>query len=171
LGNAAFRRSALKSPAAFDETLGPGTPAFSAEDQDALISLLRSGGRLIYEPSALVRHSHRDSYAELRWQVFTYGAGMVAGLLHWSLQDRSVARDLTGRILVALPQIMRGGYRETALHSASDACPPSLRRLERLGHLYGPVAYARALHYRRRIERQASTGAGTNRPQKHLQHE
>jgi GT2 family glycosyltransferase len=166
LGNAAFRRSALKSPVAFDETLGPGTPAFGAEDQDSFVSLLRAGGRLVYEPSALVRHSHRDSYAELRWQIFTYGAGMVAGLLHWAMRDRSVARELTGRILAALPAILRGGYRRTALQSASDACPPSLRRLERLGHVYGPVAYARAVRYRRRIDHQASTGAALDAGQR-----
>jgi GT2 family glycosyltransferase len=152
LGNAAFRRSALQGPAAFEVTLGPGTPAFGAEDQDAFVALLTSGGQLLYEPTALVWHTHRDSYGELRWQVFTYGAGMVAGLTHWACRDRRVARELLRRIVLALPRILRGGNRTTALQSVSEECPRSLRRLERLGHLYGPIAYLRAVLERRRQE-------------------
>ncbi len=152
LGNAAFRRSALDRAAAFEVTLGPGTPAYGAEDQDAFVSLLRRGGRLLYEPSALVRHRHRDSYADLRWQVFTYGAGMVAGLLHWGMADRAVGRELIRRTAAALPGVVRGGNRAVALPSATHDCPRELRRLERLGHLYGPVAYARAVVHRRRLD-------------------
>jgi GT2 family glycosyltransferase len=153
LGNAAFRRSALTGAAPFDVTLGPGTPAFGAEDQDAFVSLLRRGGRLLYEPSAVVRHSHRESYDELRWQIFTYGAGMVAGLVHWGLSDPAVGRELISRTVVGLPRILRGGNRALALHSATSDCPPALRRVERLGHLYGPIAYTRAVMHRRRIDR------------------
>jgi O-antigen biosynthesis protein len=158
LGNSVFRSGALDPAGAFDTTLGPGTPAFGAEDQDAFVSLLRRGGQLLYEPSALVRHSHRDSYEELRWQIFTYGAGMVAGLVHWGTRDPAVAFRLVARVLGALPAVLRGGNRAAALHSATDACPAALRRLERWGHLYGPVAYARAVRRRRRIERALAAG-------------
>src|SRR5829696_2051925 len=103
LGNVAFRRSALRQPDAFDVTLGPGTPAFGAEDQDAFVALLRAGGRLLYEPAALVRHRHREGYADLRWQVFSYGAGQAAVLLHWALHDRSDARELLRRVPAVLP--------------------------------------------------------------------
>jgi hypothetical protein len=77
---------------------------------------------------------------------------MVAGLVHWGLRDTVVAHQLVTRILRALPAILRGGNRATALQSATEACPPALRRLERLGHLFGPIAYARAVHRRRQIE-------------------
>ncbi len=100
-----------------------------------------------------MHHGHRDSYEELRWQVFTYGAGMVAGLVHWGTRDPAVARQLVTRILGALPAVLRGGNRAVALESATEACPPALRRLERLGHLYGPVAYTRAVRRRRQLER------------------
>jgi GT2 family glycosyltransferase len=152
LGNAAFRRAALSEPHAFDLSLGPGTPAFGAEDQDSFVRLLKSGGRLLYEPAALVHHRHRDSYGDLRWQIFTYGAGQSAALVHWAAQERSVAVELFKRVTAALPLIARGGHRETSLPSASAALPPSLRTLERLGLIYGPVAYARAVLQRRRIE-------------------
>jgi O-antigen biosynthesis protein len=150
LGNAAFRRTALRQPDAFDVTLGPGTPAFGAEDQDAFVALLRAGGRLLYEPAALVRHRHREDYPELRWQVFTYGAGQAAALIHWALHDRSVARELLRRVPAVLPLafgLRRGG---ASPEPVVDACRQELRWLERLGYLYGPVAYGRALVWRRR---------------------
>jgi hypothetical protein len=156
LGNCAFRRTALETRAAFEVTLGPGTAAFGAEDLDAFVSLLRGGGELLYEPSALVRHSHRDSWGDLRWQMFTYGAGMVAGLVHWGWTDRSVAVELGRRIVTALPQVLRGGNRQEALQSVSDDCPPELRMLERLGYVYGPVAYVRAVRARRQIDRRST---------------
>jgi len=153
LGNSAFRRSALRQPDAFDVTLGPGTPAFSAEDQDAFVALLRAGGRLCYEPAALVRHRHRDDYADLRWQVFTYGAGQTAAFVHWALHDRTVAADLARRVPAVLPRAF--GLRWRGESPAPQACRRELRWLERMGYLYGPVAYVRAVHARRRI---ASSG-------------
>ena len=156
LGNSAFRRSALLSPDAFNTVLGPGTPAFGAEDQDAFVSLLKRGERLLYEPAALVHHTHRDSYGELRWQVFTYGAGMAAALVHWAVSERAVAVELSHRVIASLPLIVRGGNRDGSLPSASASCPPVLRTLERLGYVYGPVAYARAVLRHRQIEKAAA---------------
>jgi glycosyltransferase involved in cell wall biosynthesis len=162
LNNAAFRRSALREPDAFDVTLGPGGPAFGAEDQDAFLALLRGGGNLLYEPAALVRHRHREEYAELRWQVFTYGAGFTAALVHWALDERSVALELLRRVPAILP--LAFGLRRGAGSSAAapDACLRELRWLERLGYLYGPVAYGRALLWRRRLDARAvgPTNAG-----------
>ena len=150
LGNVAFRRAALRQPDAFDVTLGPGGPAFGAEDQDAFVALLRSGGRLLYEPAALVHHRHREEYSELRWQAFTYGAGQTAGFLHWALGDRAVAWDLLHRIPRILPLAFGLRGRDGRWRGAADECRPELRRLERLGYLYGPIAYGRAQLWRRR---------------------
>ena len=144
LGNVAFRRAALRRPDAFDVTLGPGGPAFGAEDQDAFIALLRSGGRLLYEPAALVRHRHREEYSDLRWQAFTYGAGQTAGFLHWALSDRAMALDMIHRIPGILPLAFGLRGRDGRWRGAVDECRPELRRLERLGYLYGPVAYLRS---------------------------
>jgi len=155
LGNSAFRRSVLRQPDAFDVTLGPGTPAFGAEDQDAFVALLRAGGRVLYEPTALVRHRHRDDYADLRWQVFTYGAGQTAAFVHWALGDRAVAMDLLRRVPAVLP--LAFGLRRTGAspETATEACRRELKWLERMGYLYGPVAYARAALRRRRMDSRA----------------
>jgi O-antigen biosynthesis protein len=150
LGNVAFRRAALRRPDAFNVTLGPGGPAFGAEDQDAFIALLRNGGRLLYEPAALVRHRHREEYSDLRWQAFTYGAGQTACFLHWALGDRAVALDMIHRIPRILPLAFGLRGRDGSWRGAVDECRPELRWLERLGYLYGPVAYGRARLWRRR---------------------
>jgi GT2 family glycosyltransferase len=158
LGNAAFRRSVLRQPDAFDVTLGPGGPAFGAEDQDALIALLRSGRRLLYEPAALVRHRHREAYSELRWQVFTYGAGQTAAFLHWSLRDPKVAVDLLRRT----PSVVRSALNPLIAGSpatASRLCPRELKWLERLGYLYGPIAYGRARLWTHALSTSRRSGA------------
>ena len=61
------------------------------------ISFLRTilGGKSIrYVPGAIAWHEHRHSYQDLRWQLFTYGAGFSALLTKWSLQDFRIALDL-----------------------------------------------------------------------------
>jgi hypothetical protein len=67
-----------------------------------------------------------------------------------------VAVELGRRIVTALPQVLRGGNRQEALQSVSDDCPPELRMLERLGYVYGPVAYVRAVRARRQIDRRST---------------
>lgn len=54
--NMAFRRLALAGRSPFDTALGTGTPAKGGEDLAAIIGLLWSGGRLGFEPAALVYH-------------------------------------------------------------------------------------------------------------------
>jgi glycosyltransferase involved in cell wall biosynthesis len=160
LGNAAFRRSALRQPDAFDETLGPGGPAFGAEDLDAFVTLLRGGGRLLYEPAALVRHRHREQYADLRWQVFTYGAAFTAALVHWSLRERAVALELLRRVPAVLPIAFGLQRSADAPDTVQDPSRRVLSRLELWGFLYGPVAYARAVRWRRRLARTATGRSG-----------
>ena len=99
-------------------------------------------------------HAHRDTFKDLRWQVFTYGAGFVAALLHWALHDPRIAADLLRR----LPRLARHSPGRPAERSASSGIPlpPGLRRLELWGYAYGPLAYARAVWRHRRL---ASRGA------------
>jgi len=156
LGNAAFRRSVLKVPDAMDRTLGPGTPAFGAEDQDIFLTLLGDGGTLLYEPAALVRHRHRESYAELRWQVFTYGAGYVAGLVNSAVQDRTVAVELCRHIPAVIRFLVTARGHGESPEVVDYACRRQLRRLERVGQAYGPIAYLRAVFHRRRLDSRAS---------------
>jgi GT2 family glycosyltransferase len=77
-GNLAFRRSAL-GPLRFDERLGAGAPGRAGEDLDILDRILARGGRIRYEPGALVRHT-RQTQARRRSSRYDYGHGVGAWL-------------------------------------------------------------------------------------------
>jgi cellulose synthase/poly-beta-1,6-N-acetylglucosamine synthase-like glycosyltransferase len=66
--NMAIRRSALRTWPGFDERLGRGTRvgAVGMEEHYAFFSLIDGGYRVIYTPSALVRHPFPQTDAELR---------------------------------------------------------------------------------------------------------
>jgi len=150
--NAAFRREAFLSRGGFDLALGPATPAYSAEDLDAFLTVILDGKTIVYEPRAIVRHEHRREYSDLYWQVFTYSAGSSALLTKWACTRRSVAAELARRLPGLLPAALLHRHRSGA-ESGVGAYPSQLRWLERIGYLYGPVAYVRSLLWVRRARR------------------
>src|SRR4029078_7808567 len=93
-----FRREAFLSRGGFDLALGPATPAYSAEDLDAFLTVILDGKTIVYEPRAIVRHEHRRDFSDLYWQVFTYSAGSSALLTKWARTRRSVAADFGGHM-------------------------------------------------------------------------
>jgi O-antigen biosynthesis protein len=141
--NVAFRRLPFLDRGGFDTALGPATPAFGAEDLDAFLSVILHGFRIVYEPRAVVWHEHRRDFPDLYWQVFTYSAGFTALLLKWALRDRRVALDLARRVPRLLPAALLAAHRGGSEAGCGDY-PSQLRWLERLGYLYGPVAYVRS---------------------------
>jgi len=141
--NVAFRRREFLDRGGFDETLGPATPTFGAEDLDVFLALILDGHRILYEPGAMVRHEHRRDYADLYWQVFTYSAGFTALLTKWAVSDRKIAIELAERVPRLLPAALFRAHRGDADAGCGDY-PPQLRWLERAGYLYGPAAYARS---------------------------
>lgn len=56
--NVAARRPVFETAGVFDERLGAGTVAASAEDLDFFYRCLRRGCRLAFSPSVRVRHAH-----------------------------------------------------------------------------------------------------------------
>src|SRR5689334_24417701 len=56
-----FARQALADLGGFDTALGAGTATGGGEDLDIFVRVLRSGGAIAYEPSALVWHQDRKS--------------------------------------------------------------------------------------------------------------
>jgi GT2 family glycosyltransferase len=141
--NVAFRRRQFFALGGFDVTLGPATPTFGAEDLDLLLAVILAGYRIAYQPIASVRHHHRKSFSELYWQVFTYSAGMTALLTKVFLSDRRIAADLARRVPKLLPAAFLRSHR-SGEEAGVGRYPPQIRWLERLGYLYGPVAYLRS---------------------------
>jgi GT2 family glycosyltransferase len=149
--NMAVRRDVFLALGGFDETLGPATPAFGAEDLDLFLGLVLAGHRIAYRPGATVRHAHRDEWGDLYWQVFTYSAGFTAFLTKWALSDAGVALDLARRVPALVPAALLARRRGSATDGIGDY-PRALRWLERCGYLYGPVAYLRARLRRRHAQ-------------------
>jgi len=54
--NASFRRELYQRVGGFDEEMGPGTTLIAGEDLDLLYRVLKAGGKIVYEPAAIVFH-------------------------------------------------------------------------------------------------------------------
>ncbi len=151
--NAAFRACIFTDPAIglLDESLGAGTPAGCSEDTDLFYRVLRAGYRIVYEPSAVVRHRHRTTMRALRRQIFAYAKGHVAYQLTTLLRDGDL-RALV-RIFFELPALYWWRIR-MRLAGRSDY-PISLVLLEVAGNLAGPFAWWRSRRRVRRLGRSA----------------
>lgn len=159
--NMIFRTAALRALGGFDEALGAGSPAKGGEDLDMFRRVILARQVLVYTPTALVRHYHRQTFQELRSQMFGYGAGMAAALTKVVLRG---GRPAVG-VLRCLP---RGAY--TLLWPTStknvkkpDDMPRVLIHTELRGYLAGPFLYLWGLlllHRRRAFAPAGSAGPG-----------
>lgn len=79
LGNSAIRRTVFSDPRVgmMEEMLGVGTPAGSSEDLYFLYRMMRAGYRILHEPTAAVRHEHRETMEALERQLRDYRRGEV----------------------------------------------------------------------------------------------
>ena len=77
--NIAFRRSVFSRVGLFREDLGyRGNSLMPAEETELLLRIEKSGGRILYEPKAIVRHlipASRTSRSYLRRRYFMMGRG------------------------------------------------------------------------------------------------
>jgi O-antigen biosynthesis protein len=154
--NMAFRAEALRAIGGFDPALGNGTPALGGVDSEVLLRTVILGHRLVYRPNALVWHDHRADYADLRSQVYSYGAGLTAFLLKTVTTNPIVLPALLSRVprgigFALLPGSARNSHR-------ADDYPRDLTRAELRGMLHGPLAYvkSRRIYGRHQVPRAAA---------------
>lgn len=76
--NMAFRRSLFMEIGLFNPALDVGTVTNGGGDLDMFFRVLVEGHTLVYEPSAIVRHRHRRTLAELRRQLANNGYGFCS---------------------------------------------------------------------------------------------
>lgn len=76
--NMAFRREVLRAIGGFDEALDTGGPLAGGGDLDIFYRIIRAGHVLVYEPSYMVFHEHRESESALRRQYYSWGLGFMA---------------------------------------------------------------------------------------------
>jgi glycosyltransferase involved in cell wall biosynthesis len=136
----AFRADHLRQLGGFDLALGGGTPSRSGEDLAVFLDLVSSGRALVYEPGAIVWHTHPASEALFRATLRSYGRGLTSYLLrHVSRHPRDAAR-----IGFAIPAAVNYYFRADSPHNSarSASFPRGLWRDEIAGMLLGPFAYA-----------------------------
>jgi GT2 family glycosyltransferase len=140
--NMAFRADVLHALGGFDPRLGAGTPACGGDDLAAFFDVIAAGHRLIYEPTAIVRHRHRADYASLRRQAYGYGSGLVAYLAKTVADDPRRLLAVAARAPWALTHLLSPRSPKNA--GRPPDVPAELARIERRGMAAGAVAYARS---------------------------
>lgn len=150
--NMAFRRRALAVLGGFDEALDMGTLVGGGGDMDAFVRAIDAGMVAQYEPTALVRHRHRGSMTDLRWQVWGYGLSQGATMAKGVLTRRGRRLAVLAFWWFRLQDRLRClGRRVLGREPASG----SVLALEAAGMVVGPMAYvlSRALAWVRRRRR------------------
>lgn len=149
--NMAFTRAALESVGGFDPALGAGTKAQGGDDLAAFARTLLAGLTLVYQPDAVVRHLHHDSYAALHRMAHGYGVGLGAYLASvLSAQPR-----LIGEFVRRLP----AGVKHLTSHDSEKNrnigadYPRQLVLSERVGLLRGPFSYIASRRANARVDR------------------
>jgi glycosyltransferase involved in cell wall biosynthesis len=154
--NMAFRAEALDRLGGFDASLASGMPARGGGDLAAFMTLLWEGGRMGFEPAAVVHHQHRLALAELRRQVHGYGIGYMAVLLSLIRRDHRHATGIARQVPAALGRYARNGRGQARpAHPAGvgrgrAGYPRYLRIAELSGNLRGPSRYAVSVRKARR---------------------
>jgi glycosyltransferase involved in cell wall biosynthesis len=107
--NFTARTDALRSVGGFDERLGAGTSAMSAEDFDLCYRMLRKGLRLSYEPALRLFHAHgRKSREQLTGLMRGYLVGRGAWYAkHATRADWCVIRNAYWEIRGLLSAMLR----------------------------------------------------------------
>lgn len=155
--NMAFRTETLARIGGFDPAMGTGTPALGGDDLAAFFRVITSGEALVYEPAAIVRHTHYREYAALQRQIHGYGVGLTAFLTKAILDQPHLLIDLAGKLPRGLWYALSPGSGKNRKKSIDY--PEELTRLERKGLFYGPLAYLRSRAAARRYERRSPKGA------------
>jgi GT2 family glycosyltransferase len=118
--NLAVRRGAIADVGGFDERLGPGTWAASAEDLDLFDRLFRAHYPGLFEPAACAEHDQWRTKPQLLALDWRYGKGMGVRLVRLGRWDRPRARRLLREALVtqgvrSVVRDLRVGYQFGAL--------------------------------------------------------
>lgn len=87
--NMTFRREILLELGGFDEALDTGAPLPGGGDLDIFYRVVRANYPLVYEPSYLVYHQHRQEIEKLKRQYWSWGAGFMAFVVKSYQQDLS----------------------------------------------------------------------------------
>jgi glycosyltransferase involved in cell wall biosynthesis len=137
--NMAFRKIVFDRVGFFDEALDMGTLVEGGGDLDMFARVMSSGLVVAYEPSALVRHHHRDTLPALARQMFGYGVAISAVIIKLASNTPRPAARFLAYERAWLRWIFA---RLTHFPRRRRAAGAPFALLAVLGSAYGPVAYA-----------------------------
>jgi GT2 family glycosyltransferase len=149
--NMTFRPGVIERIGMFDTALGAGTPAMGSEDTLAFTQVLLTGGKIVYQPSAVTHHYHRRDLEGLRKQMVGYGTGLVAAYVSLLMSQPGVLWGLLKLVPGALRDLTGKDTARTA--TLKDDFPRDLLAANRRGMLAGPRAYLRGRRAARAIAR------------------
>lgn len=141
-GNMALDVGVLRERGGFSTALGSGTSTLGGEDTRAFSELLLRGGTVVYVPTAITYHYHRQLKRELRRQMFGYGVGLVAFYC-----DVIASRPASVISLLRLaPRFWRDLFSSRSMRSGGlpRSFPSDLRWANRFGLMAGPGRYLAA---------------------------
>ena len=149
--NMTFRPGVIESIGGFDPALGAGTRAMGSEDTLAFTRVLLRGGTIVYQPSAICRHFHREDLDGLRRQMLGYGTGLTAAYTSLVRHDPRVLYGLLKLVPTALRDLRNP---ESVRNAGLDGSfTPELMAANKRGLLAGPWAYLRGTLDARRMRR------------------
>jgi hypothetical protein len=158
--NMAFHREVLVDIGGFHVALGAGTPTMAAEDVFAFTRTLLAQRTLVYQPTAMVFHYHRDTLVDLRRQVHGHGVGVAAFCAALISSDPKLLLALL-RFVPAGIKDLRGN--ESLQTTTMRSLPMDLLRKEWLrGLLKGVPAYVRSAMKQRGMSRPPTLGNSTH---------
>jgi glycosyltransferase involved in cell wall biosynthesis len=133
--NMAFRADYLRSVGGFDVLLEYGS------DIESFFRVVSRGYRLVYEPTALVRHPHYREYHKLKKQLYNYGTGLTAFLTRAVLERPTRLLDLIAKVPYGFYFVL--GSNSPKNQKKQSDYPSELTRSELEGMLRGPLIYLR----------------------------
>lgn len=163
--NMAYRRSVFDEIGYFDPALDVGTVTNGGGDLEMFFRVIKEGHTLVYEPSAIVRHRHRQEYSQLQTQIANNGIGFCSYLVRCALNYPDVRLACLKMGLSWLWWHMR-----RLLHSfvRPTRLPRDLFLAEFKGLFSGLSRYHQALHAAGQIEDRFGTLTPTVVPKQKL---
>jgi GT2 family glycosyltransferase len=152
--NMAFRRDALLAIGGFDEALGAGTSTRGGEDTLAFTELLLAGATLAYRPTAVTRHFHRATEAELAAQLRDYGLALTAFYAALVVRHPRAVLGLVALVPRAVRDVLDGDSLRNS--GIAEGLPAAYMRANLEAMPLGPVRYA-GERWRQRGERRRRT--------------
>jgi hypothetical protein len=140
--------------------LGAGTPARASEETLAFARTRLAEHTIVYQPTAMVAHYHRETLPELKTQLHNYSIGTTAhytSLILWKPR-------LLLSVLRLIPHAVKDNWptKDPARMAAMRDSPAILVVTQLLGMLKGPLAYLRSSRLQRRVGKDISPTRATS---------